>query len=670
MFCTLLVCIESKAQKDTAQHSLRGVQVVARRNLSGTYVDEQGGRHVRMSLIRELPQILSNSDPMHYAQLLPSVQTNSEFDAGLHVQGCSTQQSVVAIGQTPVYNPSHLMGFFSTFNATHFSDFSLHTTTDATQPNCLGGLLRMQLPSAAPDSLSGSLDVGLMSSQGTLRIPFKGEQGLIISARQCYYNLLYRPLIKIKGRSISYEFGDYNLSYFARKGNNRLVLNAFYSKDNSSMHDASYMSFGIRWQNYLFSADLHTDCRHGGYRDQNLSFTGYHNRAAINYSDVDGELTSHIHTFSYRFEEVRNFVRKMDFHYGLHLQQHFIQPQSANVQGDYEVNNDFPAFQYTTEASIFALADWTLSSRFTVQAGLKMNVYRAWNDSPATYFHPEPSVRILYDSKAGMFSLTFARTHQYQHQCGFSTLGLPLDFRFAATKQWAPQQAYGATIGWERTMFDGHYRFGVEVYGKRVLNQLEQKGDILEVISTGFSLNSSLIGGDGYNYGVNFQVTKLTGSITGWIAYAYGRSMRRFNGMPNTFGYTPSRYERPHELTAVATWKVNKQWSLGATFVCASGTPFTPIRRIYLLHSTLINEYAPYNSGRLNPYVRLDLSANYYFRPRRHTQSSLNLSLYNATFSHNELYYGLQYGDNTFSYGCSKLMMPIVPSLSYSVRFY
>lgn len=659
-----------KAQQDTAQHTLRGVQVVARRNLSGTYTDAQGGQHVSMSLIRELPQILSNADPMHYAQLLPSVQTNSELDAGLRVQGCSTQQSVIAIGQTPIYNASHLLGLFSTFNATHFADFSLHTTTGATHPNCLGGILRMQLPASAPDSLSGSLDVGLMSSQGTVRIPLRGEQGLIVSARQCYFNLLYSPLIKIDGNRLGYEFGDYNLSYLARLGCHRLTLNAYYGRDHASLEGESMLGVGMRWQNYLFSADLRTDCRHGGARDQSLSFTGYYNQPMLRYTDVLGNFTSHIHTLNYRLAEERPLARRLDLRYGLHLQHHFVQPQLCEIVGDIGVHNDILPLQHVTEATAFIQGEWAMTRRFALQFGTKLNVYRAWNDAAVTYVHPDPSVRLRYDGGAGEFSLIFARTHQYLHQCGFSTGGLPIDLRFASNKRWSPQQALGVTLGWERTMFGGRYRFAAEVYGKRMLGQLEQKGDVLEFISTGFSLNSSLVRGDGYNYGINVQVTKQTGPVTGWIAYAYSRSLRRFDGLPNAQGYCPSRYERPHELTAVATWKVDKHWSVGGTFVCASGTPFTPVRRIYLFQNTLVNEYAPYNSGRLSPYIRLDLSANYHFRPRKHTQSSVNLSLYNATFSHNELYYNVYSKAGVFYYGRSTMMMPLLPSLSYSVKFY
>lgn len=659
-----------KAQQDTAQHTLRGVQVVARRNLSGTYTDAQGGQHVSMSLIRELPQILSNADPMHYAQLLPSVQTNSELDAGLRVQGCSAQQSVIAIGQTPIYNPFHLLGLFSTFNATHFADFSLHTTTGATHPNCLGGILRMQLPASAPDSLSGSLDVGLMSSQGTVRIPLRGEQGLIVSARQCYFNLLYSPLIKIDGNRLGYEFGDYNLSYLARLGRHRLTLNAYYGRDHASLEGESMLGVGMRWQNYLFSADLRTDCNHGGVRDQSFSFTGYHNRASLVYSDVLGRLTSHIHTLSYRLEESRSLAHRFDLRYGSHLQHHFVQPQQPEVIGNYAVHNDLLPFQHASEGTAFVQGDLALTSHLTLQPGVKLNIYGIWNDATATYIHVDPSVRLNYECGAGDFLLTFARTHQYLHQCGFSTGGLPFEFRFASNKQWEPQQAWGLTLGWQRTMFAGRYRFVAEVYGKRVQNQWEQSGNILELISAGFSLNSSLVRGEGYNYGINLQVTKQTGPVTGWIAYAYGRSLRRFDGRPNAQGYCPSRYERPHELTAVATWKVDKHWSVGGTFVCASGTPFTPVRRIYLFQNTLVNEYAPYNSGRLSPYIRLDLSANYHFRPRKHTQSSVNFSLYNATFSHNELYYNVYTKGDAFYYGRSTMMMPLLPSLSYCIKFY
>ena len=132
---------------------------------------------VDMSLMDYMPRILGNADPIHYAQLLPGVQTNSEYDAGLHVQGCDNSHNYVSLDGVPIYNATHLLGFFSIFNASHFSEMSLtKSSTSASFPNRLGGSVDMLTPTwiYGEDSLQangkhGEIAVGPMSSQGTVK---------------------------------------------------------------------------------------------------------------------------------------------------------------------------------------------------------------------------------------------------------------------------------------------------------------------------------------------------------------------------------------------------------------------------------------------------------------------------------------------------------------------
>ena len=239
----------SAEMTDTLNHyGLQAVEIRGKR-LRSQLREIEGTSIISMSLMDEMPHILGNADPLHYAQLLPGVQTNSEYDAGLHIQGCDNSHNYVSLGGAPVYNAAHLLGFFSIFNAGHFTEMSLQKSpVSASFPNRLGGRVDMLTPTwlAAEDSLSvgavhGELSVGPMSSQGTLRLPIGKRSLLLLSARAAYLNLLYSKWLEVDGDEVKYDFSDYNLSYITQLDDaNVLKIEGYWGYDKMKIGQASH----------------------------------------------------------------------------------------------------------------------------------------------------------------------------------------------------------------------------------------------------------------------------------------------------------------------------------------------------------------------------------------------------------------------------------------------
>ena len=182
-------------------------------------------------------------------------------------------------------------------------------------------------------------------------------------------------------------------------------------------------------------------------------------------------------------------------------------------------------------------------------------------------------------------------------------------------------------------------------------------------------LDQQLLYGKGENYGFNFMINKCSGKLTGWLSYAYTRARRTFN-QKKAQGDYPANHERPHEVNAVAICTLNPHWSLGATFVYASGTPFTAPESISLINRNLMIKYGEHNSSRLKPYCRTDFSVNYKWKNRWSRENGLNLSLYNAIAHRNELFYYIRHTDEgSFSYHPVSFMLDILPSVSYFCKF-
>ena len=150
--------------------SLDSVVVSARRNTSGMAQRADGMLVWKMQNLLDMPKILGNADPIHFAQMLPGIQTNTEFRCGINIEGCDNTHNVVEIGGVPVYNASHLLGLFSVFNASHYQTMNVaKTPLNAANAARIGGTLSFEPFYVAPDSTQGEASVGLISSQATVR---------------------------------------------------------------------------------------------------------------------------------------------------------------------------------------------------------------------------------------------------------------------------------------------------------------------------------------------------------------------------------------------------------------------------------------------------------------------------------------------------------------------
>lgn len=276
---------------DTLHHyQLQGVEITGKK-VRSSLKEIEGANVINMSLMDDMPRILGNADPMHYAQLLPCVQTNSEYDAGLHIQGCDNSHNFVSIGGAPVYNAAHLLGFFSVFNAGHFNDMSLRkSSSSADFPNRLGGSLDLRTPTwiLGEDSMQmkavhGEISVGPMSSQGTLKLPVGKRSLLLLSARAAYLNLLYSKWLEVDGDRVNYDFSDYNLSFITQlNAHHVLKWEAYWGYDHVKLTQADHgLNARLRWNNTM--AALHWYSKWGNVSsEQMLYYSRYANRVGVN----------------------------------------------------------------------------------------------------------------------------------------------------------------------------------------------------------------------------------------------------------------------------------------------------------------------------------------------------------------------------------------------------
>lgn len=617
-----------------------------------------------MEFMHRLPKILGNADPLHYTQMLPGVQTNAEYDAGLHIQGCENSHNLISIEGVPVYNASHLLGFFSTFNPSHFTGMSITKNASAQEGHSrIGGIMNMELDDSVPQNTNGEVSAGLVSTQGTVRIPFGQKAALFTSLRISYLNLIYSPLLKIDNGQLKYSFGDANISYLQKIGKSHTLHIDFYSGvDKAKLENPNKSIFSnnrTTWGN--LSGAIHWNYRFTeGYLKQSLYFSGYRNDLSID-GDYSLRLPSEIYDLGYRATAT---YRNLET--GFSIINHNITPQVPEYEKANIAVNAKDYKQHPIECSIYAAYKGNFLKNLYYDIALKGDFYSDLKG----FIYPalNPYAMLAYDSwKAGRIELSYSLQHQYLLNCGFTSLGMPVEFWIGADVQNRPQYAHSFQLAYKRELFKGKYEISAEIYYKRLYNQIEYNGNPLDILNKAYSLENIIIRGHGYNYGANIMLNKLTGKLTGWISYSFGRALRQFD----LYGkkWFPANHERIHELNIVAAYKIGRRFDIGGTFSYASGTPFTSVKYFYLMNNNIMTEFGEHNGNRLNDYIRLDISANYdIVKKDRHT-AGINLSIYNVLCRKNEIYYGLKVGNNSFSFCSRSFLTSILPSISFYYKF-
>lgn len=667
----------SAEMPDTLNHyGLQAVEIRGKR-LRSQLREIEGTSIISMSLMDEMPHILGNADPLHYAQLLPGVQTNSEYDAGLHIQGCDNSHNYVSLGGAPVYNAAHLLGFFSIFNAGHFTEMSLQKSpVSASFPNRLGGRVDMLTPTwlAAEDSLSvgavhGELSVGPMSSQGTLRLPVGKRSLLLLSARAAYLNLLYSKWLEVDGDEVKYDFSDYNLSYITQLDDaNVLKFEGYWGYDKMKVGQASHGLQGkLKWNNTMAALHWYSRSKDGleerkkdWSMEQMVYYSRYANRLNVDEYSFQVGMRSFIFDLGYK----GNFSCGR-WSVGAEVIRHQLLPQDVGITGNLANYQTDAQHQQATETSAYLQYCQPLGENLLMEMGARVSGYHCQK----SFYRVMPHLKFNYDlSQSAKLNLNLGIRNQYLFQTGFSSAGLPTEFWFAADQNHRPQYACHAALQGEFWFAEKEYRLSVETYYKWLMNQIENNSNMFDILFSSYSFDGSLLHGKGYNYGLNLLLEKRRGKLTGWLSGSLGRAMRKFDGEQYQ-GWYPAGHERIYELNAVATYRINRRVSLGTTYVLASGTPYTKVNYAYLMSGNLVTEYGPHNGGRVKPYMRLDLSASYDFATKGSIRSGINFSLYNVTMHGNDLFYRIKVYDNHVRYNGFKFLMPIMPSLNYYCKF-
>ncbi|MBC6988161.1 TonB-dependent receptor [Hymenobacter sp. BT491] len=690
---------------------LAGVEVVGSREEKLAQSTRMGTVNIPLNQIKAVPALLGERDVLKVLQLLPGVQSGGEGTSGLYVRGGSPDQNLILLDGTPVYNASHLFGFFSVFNADALNNVELiKGGFPARYGGRLSSVLDISMKEGNLKEFHGEGAIGLIASKITVEGPIKQDTAsFIFSARRTYIDILARPLIWAATKSASgssatvgYFFHDLNgkLNWKPSR-RDRLYLSAYtgydkfyarYNDTNEGLADRENSGLGwgnltaaLRW-NHILTDQL--------FLNTHFTYTKYQFNVGIEQESQYRDPQNAVKTdkFNLRYlSNIRDFSLKSDLEYlpspdhyirfGGQYILHSFRPGALQVK-DNSGSNDLSrlnsvARTMANEASLYAEDDYRVSERLKVNGGVRLNGF--WVDRTLyPSLEPRVSARFLLTEEWAL-KAAYARTTQYIHLLTNSGIGLPTDLWVPATAKVKPQRAQQVSLGAARTLRHKgeEYELSFETYYKPMRNLIEYREGASFLGTTDNNWQDKVTSGQGWAYGGEVFLQKKTGRTTGWIGYTLAWSKRKFPEL-NQGRIFPYKYDRRHDASLVVIHHISPTLTLSGTWVYGTGNAVTLSQGHFTLDGYGYNQfddYGPRNSYRMRAYHRMDLDLSK-TKKKRWGEVVNSFSLYNAYSRKNPYYLFLQqgsedeFGNVTRKPGYREIsLFPIIPSFSKSFKF-
>ena len=678
---------------------------------------------VRPEQVQTLPALLGEADILKTLQLMPGVQSGNEGTTGLYVRGGSPDQNLILLDGVPVYNVSHLFGFFSVFNPSSISYIELiKGGFPARYGGRLSSVLDIRMKEGNMKQFAGEASIGIISGSASIEGPIvKDKASFIISGRRTYLDLVAKPLLKeFAGNDddeVGYYFYDLNAKVNARLGQKHHVyLSAYTGNDDAQISDQrdrfadrvqtiSNDNFDLQWSNLTTAFRWNYVISPRWFSNTTLTYSRYDYNNDVTYEttrrgilesgDPEQEREDTTYNFSrqrYR-SSIKDWAGRIDVNFlpnpqhdiqaGVSLIQHRFNPGAVNYVFDTLGTDDIVAGDTVLgsaiidalEGFVYLEDQWQLFPRFSMNVGVHASAFQVENET-YTSLQPRVSMRYLLGETLAL-KASYARMTQYIHLLTNAGLGLPTDLWVPATERIRPQQAWQGVIGLAKTLPSG-LQVSLEGYYKTMDNLLEYRdgADFLDVEE---DWQDKVVVGEGRSYGAELLVEQRTGRLTGWLGYTLSWTDRQFDEV--NFGERfPFRYDRRHDISLTGSYQWTKKLTVSATWVFGTGQAVTlpvssydpiEIADFYFRDEVSegdIEEIRGRNGFRMQPYHRLDLNIQHR-KEKKWGERIWTLGVYNAYNRRNPFFIDR----DTFEDGTKQFvqytLFPILPAISYRLRF-
>lgn len=686
---TIRVNITQNIQKEISlkpQSKVLNEVVVSSKKTNENITSAQTGlQKLDMKEINLLPVLFGEKDILKSIQLLPGIKSGGDGGGAVYVRGGAGDQNLLLLDEAPVYNASHLLGFFSTFNSDALKDVSVYKGTEPAQyGGRLSSVMDVRMKEGNKQHYQAEGSLGLISSKLSVEGPIVKDKGsFFISGRRTYADMFLIASPTYKGTSL--YFYDLNLKANYKITNKDVVyLSGYFGKDNMALKDLFGINWGnatgtLRW-NHLFNSKLFS----------NTSFivSNYNYNVDVDFGGSDFTVKSNINDINLKQDFQYYLSNSNTIKFGFSSIYHTIMP--GKVTGS-SVTDKALQSQYSWENALFVSDEWKVYKWLNLNAGLRYSSFSVLgagdfytlDDSKnvidtthygsrkivKTYYNPEPRFNasfILND--ASSFKIAYARNVQYLHLISNSSTGSPTDKWTSTDNNIKPETADQYSVGYFKNFNKDMFESSIEVYYKDMKNQIDYK-DGADVLFNQ-QLATQLLYGIGRAYGVEFYLKKNVGRFTGWISYTLSRTEKKIEGINNGDWYA-AKQDKTHDVSIVASYKLSKKVTLSANWVYSTGNAVTFPSGKYYVNDQWVWLYTSRNGYRMPAYHRLDLGVNIKLKERKHYSSELAVGLYNAYGRENAYVIDFRQDpdDATKTQAVQTALFRFVPSISWNFKF-
>ncbi len=632
--------------------------------------------------INKIPILLGEKDLIKTLQLLPGVKSAGDGQSGFTVRGGNIDQNLILLDDAPVYNTSHLLGFFSTFNSEAIKDVTLYKgTAPAQYGGRISSVVDIRMKEGNNQKFAVSGGIGVISSKLNIEGPIqKGKSSFLISGRRTYADLFLKLTEDFKDNIL--YFYDLNTKFnykFSEK--DQIFVSGYFGRDVLGLKD----KFGIDWgnitatvrYNHLFNGKL--------FSNTSLIYSNY---------DYDIEIQNNTDPFSI-LSQIQDFNVKQEFQFfpnnnnkwkfGINMIYHTNNP--GEIVGFSGIKEQVDK-KDGLETAIYASNDWKVNDKLKINYGLRLSNFAVLGDSDyyeldknmkvidtitgggviKNYLNIEPRLSLNYKlNNTSSLKFAYTRNTQNLHLISNSVTTSPADKWVMSNNNIKPEIGDQLSLGYVKNFNNNAYEFSAETYYKWMKNQIDYIDGANERDPI---IDRQLLYGDGRAYGIELLLKKNRGKFTGWLGYTLSKSEKQINGINNNDWYA-ARQDRPHDISVVGMYEINKRLNVSAVWTYQTGNAVTFPSGKYEIGGETIWLYTERNGYRMAAYHRLDLGMNYILKKTDKYSSELSLSLYNAYGRENAFIITFEESetDPNKIIGVQTALFKYVPSISWNFKF-
>lgn len=635
-----------------------------------------------------LPVLFGEQDILKTLQLMPGVSGAGEGSTGFYVRGGNTDQNLILLDEAPVYNASHLLGFFSVFNSDALKDMKLYKSgIPSRYGGRLSSVLDVHMNNGNSKRLAVTGGLGLISSRLTIESPIVKDKGsFILSGRRSYADIVY-GLIEPDFKGNNLYFYDLNAkANYTLGSKDRIYLSGYFGRDNFG-----FGNFGFNWGNATGTLRWNHIYNDRLFSNTSLIYSDYDYDIEVDIAGTQTTISSGIedvnlkHDFSY-YANSNNTLR-----FGVNVIYHTFKPGERISTGENATNNIILDQKYAFESGIYFSNEHKINSRLNLHYGLRYSLFNVIGpgtvntinsegniinsqefdkgESVINYSNLEPRLSVSYLlNETSSVKASFHRMSQYIHLLSASTSDNPTDVWVPSSINVNPEISEQYSMGYFRNFADDYFETSVEVYYKDMHNIVDYRdgADIL----LNENVEAELAYGKGRSYGLELFIKKRLGKFTGWIGYTLGKTERKID-IVNSGNWYSARQDRRHDISVVGSYKLNKKWTLSANWIYYTGDAVTFPSGQYVVDGNVVPLYTERNGYRMPDYHRLDLSATLQGKQTKRFKSSWNFSVYNAYARDNA--YSITFRENEDIPGINEAvqttLFSIIPSVTWNFKF-